>query len=186
MISGQYPNYYRNLANQSELGRLYSEAKTKATSLDISLQLPAPYFGLAYDTGVLASLIHSLSSTERSPFEVFTLLTQRTSAEDALFMDAGSIQSMFNNDESAWEISSFQLHGLSGPISTIEANEPLTPLMLCSRNGARIKAIPFTKKMTPEKIGEDKQEDEFGNEVVISTIYDYFELSEEQLNSCLD
>ena len=186
VISGQYPNFYPYLPNQSELGRLFSEAKTKAISLDLNLQLPAPYFGLAYDAGVLAGLIHKLSSPERSTFEVFTLLTQRTSAGDKLYMNAESILAKFNNGESAWEMDPFILYGLSGAISSANSAVSLAPLMLCSQNGANIKAIPFTEKMVPEKVGEDKQEDEFGNEVVISTIYDHFEISEELLNSCLD
>ena len=101
-------------------------------------------------------------------------------------MNADSILEKFNNGESGWEIDPFQLYGLSGAISSAVSAVPLAPLMLCSQNGANIKAIPFTEKMMPEKVGEDKQEDEFGNEVVISTIYDHFEISEVLLSSCLD
>ena len=129
------------------------------------------------------NLIHKFSNTERTPLEVLNLLTQFNG--ETLFINADNIDRTFNNDEFTWDTNSFKLHGLSGEITNTTVRQVFAPLMLCSQNGFDVQAVPFTMREEPEELGEIMISDEDGNET-ISYINNYFDISSEQISSCLD
>ncbi len=182
VIAGQYPHLYYDSSHENfaKWQDMYAQAQAKAIEIDSNLSLPAPYFGLAYDAGFLASLIHNLSNAERTPYQVFNMLVQRDNSEAPdLFLDSDTVQNSFDGG-SAWEIMDFNLQGLSGALSAASSTKTLAPLMLCSQNGTGVQASPFKALEEPVEVGTSTD----GNDQILFTIMDYFELADDQAHLC--
>jgi hypothetical protein len=154
VIHGQYPHFYNDEMTQSpqDLTLMYEMALAQAETFDPDIKLPSPYFGLAFDAGVIAALIYRLSTREVTPYTVLNILTNPQS-NDQILLQPEALNQAFSNElsgEEDWALNDYSLMGLSGLIaSRSQGTDPLTPLLICSKNGNDVVAIPFTSLATP-------------------------------------
>lgn len=167
VIHGQYPHLYSDEITQStqNLTLMYETALAQAKIFDPDIKLPSPYFGLAFDAGVIAALIYRLSTREVTPYTVLNILT-RSQSNDQILLQPEALNQAFSDDrleEEDWTLNEYSLMGLSGLIGPrSQGTDPLNPLLICSKNGNDIVAIPFTSLAIPTLQDEEENiEDHF-------------------------
>ncbi len=173
VIYGQY----NHETNDPEISRIYEEAATNLMLFDRQVILPTPYFGLAFDAGVLAVLIHKLSSSEPNIHTVLNSLQASAENDTGVPFTADRLSQAFmdsNLEGEQWRVINRPLIGLSGPIINVSGteNNRSDPMLICAYNLDRPRLIPLTRLETPVIKDLDLM------------IKDYFSLDLELLSAC--
>ena len=180
VIYGQYSLYHHDPSSQdfNKLLPMHEEAFTNATVFDRLQTLPSPYFGLAFDAGVLSALIYQLSMTGENLHTILSDLQAEGNESNTVHFTSEQINQQFKSyslsDLEDWRSSNKVLMGLSGVIKNVKSSEDLrlAPMVLCRFNQEPPVLFPLERLSAPERLDEQQ------------AIYDHFTIDLSMLSRC--
>ena len=159
VIYGQYAHLtdaYTTMT-RNKIKAIYDLATTNVTRFDPEVLLPTPYFGLAFDAGVLAVILNKFADSDLDLHPSLNNILNGQGTE--LSFTNEELTSLLSDEEFSASSPLFdqKLLGMTGYITNHndQSQEEHPPQLLCSKNGLSPIAISFQKLSEPVTLNEE-------------------------------